>query len=88
MSLDGLAVTTTEGIGSRKIGYHPVQERIADCNGTQCGFCTPGHVMAMYSALRDNGNGAPMTATEMEERLDGNICRCTGYRSIITAAHT
>ena len=87
MSLDGLAITTTEGIGSRKIGYHPVQERLADCNGTQCGFCTPGHVMAMYSALRDKGD-RPMTAVEVEERLDGNICRCTGYRPILTAAQS
>jgi xanthine dehydrogenase iron-sulfur cluster and FAD-binding subunit A len=47
VSLDGCGVTTTEGIGSSKAGLHPVQERIAACNGTQCGFCTPGHVMAM-----------------------------------------
>lgn len=47
------AVTTTEGIGSRRKGFHPVQERIATCNGSQCGYCTPGQVMAMYSLLRD-----------------------------------
>lgn len=83
----GQMVTTTEGIGSSHTGFHPVQERIAACNGTQCGFCTPGHVMAMYSLLREK-DGADMSPSEIEERFDGNICRCTGYRPIMTAVHS
>lgn len=50
VSLDGCGVTTTEGLGSTEAGLHPVQERIATCNGSQCGYCTPGHVMAMCVA--------------------------------------
>jgi xanthine dehydrogenase iron-sulfur cluster and FAD-binding subunit A len=79
LSCDGAAITTTEGIGSSKKGLHPVQERIAACNGTQCGFCTPGHVMAMYSLLRDKASrpdSGPLSLAEVEERFDGNICRC------------
>lgn len=82
---------TTEGIrgygdAAPADSYHPVQERIADCNGTQCGFCTPGHVMAMYSLLRENTG--PLAIPEIEERFDGTICRCTGYRSIMKACHS
>ena len=66
---------------------HPVQERIAECNGTQCGFCTPGHVMAMYSLLREQP-GKALSPGEIEERFDGTICRCTGYRPIMTACHS
>lgn len=51
-SLHGAAVTTVEGIGSTKTRLHPVQERIAKAHGSQCGFCTPGIVMSMYSLLR------------------------------------
>eukprot|EP01114_Cavostelium_apophysatum_P000968 TRINITY_DN1083_c0_g1_i1.p1 TRINITY_DN1083_c0_g1~~TRINITY_DN1083_c0_g1_i1.p1 ORF type:complete len:1374 (-),score=383.49 TRINITY_DN1083_c0_g1_i1:31-4152(-) len=81
-SLDGLSITTVEGIGSQKAGFHPIQERIAEFNGTQCGYCTPGMVMNMYSLLENNPNP---TETEIENHFDGNLCRCTGYRSILTA---
>ena len=87
LSCDGMAITTSEGIGSNETGFHPVQERIAACNGSQGGFCTPGQVMSMYSLLREKGNEA-LSLIEIEERFDGNICRCTGYRPIMTAAHT
>eukprot|EP01043_Picozoa_sp_COSAG02_P019167 COSAG02_NODE_916_length_15971_cov_12.781061_1_plen_324_part_00 len=87
LSCDGQDITTSEGIGSRQTGYHPVQQRIADCNGTQCGYCTPGHVMAMYSLLRETAGGS-LSRPEIEERFDGHICRCTGYRSIMKAAHS
>lgn len=81
-SVDGCSVTTVEGIGSRKKGYHPVQSRLANCNGSQCGFCSPGWVMNMYSLLQQSPTP---TSAEVEARFDGNICRCTGYRPIITA---
>lgn len=81
---DGCAVTTTEGIGCAS-KPHAVQERIAGCNGSQCGYCTPGQVMSMYSLLRENKKP---TAEEVEACLEGNICRCTGYRGIHAAFHT
>lgn len=82
-SLDGMAVTTIEGIGGMRQGLHPVQERIATLHGSQCGFCTPGIVMSLYSFLRANPHATPQ---EIEDCLDGNLCRCTGYRPILDAA--
>jgi len=82
-SLDGTAVTTVEGIGGMKEGLHPVQKRIASLHGSQCGFCTPGIVMAIYSQLRAKPDSTPH---EIEEALDGNLCRCTGYRPILDGA--
>ena len=83
-SLDGKHVITVEGIGNSK-RPHPAQERVARTNGSQCGFCTPGIVMSLYALLRNNS--AP-TKHEVEEAFDGNLCRCTGYRSILDAAQT
>ena len=77
-----LAITMANDDGEE--GEHGRLKRIAECNGTQCGFCTPGHVMAMYSLLRE-GKG-PLSIPQIEERFDGTICRCTGYRPIIAAA--
>ncbi|XP_064600707.1 xanthine dehydrogenase/oxidase-like [Liolophura sinensis] len=84
-NVHGLAVTTVEGIGSVAQGLHPVQERIAKSHGSQCGFCTPGIVMSMYTLLRNN----PLPSThEMEHAFDGNLCRCTGYRPILDGFRT
>ncbi|MBV1924031.1 MAG: molybdopterin-dependent oxidoreductase, partial [Flavobacteriaceae bacterium] len=82
VTLDGVAITTTEGIGSLEKGLNPVQERIAAFNGSQCGYCTPGFVMNMYSFLRENDNPSQ---EEIESRFDGHICRCTGFRAILNA---
>ncbi|XP_069682967.1 xanthine dehydrogenase-like [Periplaneta americana] len=79
-SLHGLAVTTVEGIGSTRTKLHPVQKRIAEAHGSQCGFCTPGMVMAMYALLR---NSPTPTMYQIENALRGNLCRCTGYRPIL-----
>ncbi|XP_036713556.1 aldehyde oxidase [Balaenoptera musculus] len=84
-SLYGAAVTTVEGIGSTKTRIHPVQERIAKCHGTQCGFCTPGMVMSIYTLLR---NHPEPTLSQLTDALGGNLCRCTGYRPIIDACKT
>jgi xanthine dehydrogenase/oxidase len=88
-SLDGMAITTVEGIGSVKPevspdGISPVQYQIAKCNGSQCGFCTPGFVMNMHSFLVANGDKAT-TKAEIENLFDGSICRCTGFRPILYA---
>eukprot|EP00743_Colponemidia_sp_Colp-15_P003976 GILK01004288.1.p1 GENE.GILK01004288.1~~GILK01004288.1.p1 ORF type:complete len:1351 (-),score=243.88 GILK01004288.1:135-4187(-) len=81
-SLDGMAVTTTEGLGNKQVGFHKVQTQIADGNGSQCGYCTPGWVMNMYGLLKENPHP---TVADVEHRFDGNMCRCTGYRPILTA---
>jgi xanthine dehydrogenase/oxidase len=88
-SLDGMAVTTVEGIGSVKSevspdGISPVQYQIAKCNGSQCGYCTPGFVMNMHSFLVANGD-RKTTKAEIENLFDGSICRCTGFRPILYA---
>ncbi|XP_071963030.1 xanthine dehydrogenase/oxidase-like [Antedon mediterranea] len=80
-----MAVTTVEGIGSIKEGLHPVQERIAKAHGSQCGFCTPGIVMSMYTLLRNNHQP---TMTDIEDTFQGNLCRCTGYRPILEGYRT
>ncbi|BBM98107.1 xanthine dehydrogenase/oxidase [Marchantia polymorpha subsp. ruderalis] len=82
-SVEGMHVVTVEGLGDRRRGLHPVQEALATSHGSQCGFCTPGFVMSMYSLLRAT-KGAP-TTEEIEEALAGNLCRCTGYRPILDA---
>ncbi|XP_023366041.1 aldehyde oxidase 2 isoform X1 [Otolemur garnettii] len=84
-SLYGTAVTTVEGIGSIKTRIHPVQERIAKCHGTQCGFCTPGMVMSMYTLLR---NHPQPSEEQLMEALGGNLCRCSGYRPILESGRT
>ena len=82
LSCDGWNVTTVEGIGNRDMGYHPIQQKMADFNATQCGFCTPGMVMNMHSLLKAN----PRPTKQLIERnFDGNICRCTGFRPILDA---
>ena len=78
----GAHVTTVEGVAPRDAGLHPVQQALADCGGVQCGFCTPGFVMsaAMLAAEEPNPSRA-----QVEHGLSGNLCRCTGYYSIIEA---
>ncbi|CAL1597686.1 unnamed protein product [Knipowitschia caucasica] len=85
VQLHGAAVTTVEGIGSTKTRLHPVQERIAKANGSQCGFCTPGMVMSMYTLLR---NKPQPSLEDVREALSGNLCRCTGYRPIVDGYRT
>ncbi|KAJ2951445.1 hypothetical protein O0L34_g13598 [Tuta absoluta] len=82
LSCHGWEVTTVEGIGNRTAGYHTIQRRLANFNGTQCGYCTPGWITSMYSLFKANKH---MTTKEIENSFAGNICRCTGYRSISDA---
>ncbi|XP_047499622.1 xanthine dehydrogenase/oxidase-like isoform X1 [Penaeus chinensis] len=79
-AVHGLAVTTVEGIGSTQTRLHAVQERIARAHGSQCGFCTPGIVMSMYTLLR---NHPKPSMEQLDEYFTGNLCRCTGYRPIL-----
>lgn len=84
-SMHGCAVTTIEGIGSTRTKLHPVQERLAKSHGSQCGFCTPGIVMSMYTLLRSLPKPS---IKEMQMAFQGNLCRCTGYRPIIEGYKT
>uniref|UniRef100_A0A1B6MPL8 [2Fe-2S]-binding domain-containing protein n=1 Tax=Graphocephala atropunctata TaxID=36148 RepID=A0A1B6MPL8_9HEMI len=79
----GWNITTVEGIGSQHEGYHPLQVLLASYNGSQCGYCSPGMVMNMYSLVENKAAG--LTKQEIEQSFDGNICRCTGYRPILEA---
>jgi carbon-monoxide dehydrogenase small subunit len=75
----GRSVTTIEGLADDD-ALHPLQEALRESHAFQCGFCTPGFVMAAVELLRDN----PMpTEPEIREQLSGNLCRCTGYESIV-----
>jgi len=97
-SLNHCSVTTSEGIGNTRDGYHPVQQRLSGFHASQCGFCTPGMCMSIFSALvkADKpgaaGDTAPaptgfskLTCSEAEHAVSGNLCRCTGYRPIVDA---
>ncbi|KAH0621628.1 hypothetical protein JD844_023150, partial [Phrynosoma platyrhinos] len=84
-SLHGAAVTTIEGVGSTRSRIHLVQERIAKCHGSQCGFCTPGMVMSIYTLLQ---NYSEPSSEQIYEALVGNLCRCTGYKPIIEGCKT
>ncbi len=80
---DGRSVTTLEGLASEAGEMHPVQQAFHEQHGLQCGYCTPGMVMAIVSLLKENP--AP-TEAEVRQGLEGNICRCTGYHNIVKAA--
>jgi carbon-monoxide dehydrogenase small subunit len=78
---DGSEVTTIEGLASDG-ELHPVQQAFHEQHGLQCGFCTPGFVMAAVSLLRENPNPSE---EEIRLGLEGNLCRCTGYQNILRA---
>ena len=79
---DGREVVTLEGLASEDSELHPVQQAFRAEHGLQCGFCTPGMVMAAVSLLEENPD--PSEA-EVRTALEGNICRCTGYHNIVRA---
>lgn len=79
---NGADVVTIEGMAKKDGTLHPVQQAFSDCHGLQCGFCTPGMIMATVALLKDNPN--PSDA-EIYHGLEGNLCRCTGYINIVKA---
>ncbi|MEV7045813.1 (2Fe-2S)-binding protein [Amycolatopsis sp. NPDC051061] len=79
---DGHAVTTVEGLSSSDGSLHPVQRAFREQHGLQCGFCTPGMIMASVSLLADNPKP---TRDEVRAGIEGNLCRCTGYHNIVSA---
>ena len=78
---EGREVVTVEGIAGED-GLHPVQEAFVEAGAVQCGFCTPGFIVATHDLLRRNSEP---TETEIREALAGNLCRCTGYEKILDA---
>jgi carbon-monoxide dehydrogenase small subunit len=82
---DGSAVTTLEGLADADGSLHPMQAAFQKEHALQCGFCTPGMVMAAIGILDENPHP---TELEIREGLEGNICRCTGYHNIVRAVRT
>jgi len=78
---DGTEVTTIEGMARDGV-MHPIQEAFREHHALQCGYCTPGMVMAAASLLKEH---ADLTEAEVREGLEGNLCRCTGYHNIVKA---
>ena len=79
---DGAQVTTIEGLAGANGELHPLQEAFWNDHGLQCGYCTPGMIMAAAGLLADNPNP---TEHEVRQGLEGNLCRCTGYHNIVKA---
>jgi carbon-monoxide dehydrogenase small subunit len=78
---DGCEITTIEGLASNG-ELHPLQEAFRQNHGLQCGYCTPGMIMAGLGLIQD---GSGMSDEEVRIGLEGNLCRCTGYQNIVTA---
>ena len=78
---DGAKVTTIEGLANGD-KLHPLQESFWNKHGLQCGFCTPGMIMASHELLRTNNNPSE---DDIRHGLEGNMCRCTGYQNIVQA---
>ncbi len=84
-ALDGAEVTTIEGVASGK-ELHPMQAAFNEHHGLQCGFCTPGMIMAGIDMVtRYRAEGRDLTPEAIRHELEGNICRCTGYHNIVKA---
>jgi len=81
---DGRSVTTIQGLSSNG-DWHPIQQAFHQCHALQCGYCTPGMVMASVDLLSRNPDP---TDTEIREGLEGNLCRCTGYQNIVAAVRS
>ena len=79
---DGSAVTTIEGLAGTDGTLHPVQEAFREHHGLQCGYCTPGMVMAAVSLIAEN---PALDEAAVRQGLEGNLCRCTGYHNIVQA---
>ncbi|XP_062082394.1 indole-3-acetaldehyde oxidase [Humulus lupulus] len=90
-SISGCSITTSDGLGNSKDGLHSIHQRMGGFHASQCGFCTPGMCVSIFSALvnaeKTEGLDPPpgfskITVSEAEKAIAGNLCRCTGYRSI------
>ena len=78
----GADIITVEGLAGADGSLHPLQEAFRECHGLQCGFCTPGMITRAYRLLQENPNPSE---TEIRHGIAGNLCRCTGYLTIVRA---
>ena len=83
LQCEGAKVTTIEGLAEANGPLHPMQEAFREHHGLQCGYCTPGMIMAALDIVRRKGND--LDEHTIRAQLDGNICRCTGYHNIVKA---
>lgn len=81
---DGTSITTIEGL-AQDGQLHPMQQAFWDHHGLQCGYCTPGMIMAAVKLVESNPN---LTESDIRHGLEGNICRCTGYENIVKAVQS
>jgi carbon-monoxide dehydrogenase small subunit len=77
---EGVEITTIEGLAQPDGSLHPIQQAMMDAHGFQCAFCSPGFLMSAVALLEENPDP---TTDEIREELSGNLCRCTGYQSIV-----
>jgi aerobic carbon-monoxide dehydrogenase small subunit len=82
---DGCEVTTIEGVAGSDGALHPVQKAFHEMHGLQCGFCTPGMILASIDLLKENPDPSE---DEVREGIEGNLCRCTGYQNIVRAVQS
>ena len=85
VQVDGAKIMTVEGLAESDDKLHPIQQAFVEEHGLQCGFCTPGFLIAIYELLNDNPSPSE---EEILDVLGGQICRCTGYQSILRAVHS
>ncbi|CAH2065523.1 unnamed protein product, partial [Thlaspi arvense] len=87
-SLNHCSITTSEGLGNSRDGFHSIHNRFSGFHASQCGFCTPGMCVSLFSALIDSEkskSSSEFTVIDAEKAVSGNLCRCTGYRPIVDA---
>ncbi|KAJ4890583.1 Indole-3-acetaldehyde oxidase [Raphanus sativus] len=84
-SINHRSITTSEGLGNSRDGFHTIHNRFSGFHASQCGFCTPGMSVSLFSALLDSKSSSEFTVLEAEKAVSGNLCRCTGYRPIVDA---
>ena len=83
LQCEGTKITTIEGLAEPNGPLHPMQEAFREHHGLQCGFCTPGMIMSALDIVRRHGH--ELDERTIREQLDGNLCRCTGYHTIVKA---
>ncbi len=81
---DGAEIRTVEGVAGPDGELHPIQQAFRECHGLQCGYCTPGFVMAILNYLEEEPE-PDLSEKGVREVLSGNLCRCTGYKNIVAA---
>ncbi len=82
VQVDGMVLTTIEGMAGINSELHPIQQAFKEKHGLQCGFCTPGIIMTVHAMLHEHPHP---TEAEIRHELSGNLCRCTGYQNIVEA---